>query len=196
MTGSYRRSVVATVAGALLSVALVAGSTDAAAASTPLVLTDTAIKESLGVGAVRAAGERVPCDYKVTDTVVVEAPCAGKCGVNRPYRVNRVLQMWATGTPRLKDPFCVIPYEALCTPTRALAGGEPAGEGKSSAFRCVTMLFPSFNKFCPHAPKTPGCGWETTARLSRAAATALKAAVPKVPKLWITQCKKPEVATI
>lgn len=196
MAGSCRRSVLATVAGALLSVALVAGSTGAAATSTSLDLFDTAIKESLGAGAVRDAGELVPCDYTLTDTVLVEAPCKGKCGVDRPYRVNRVLKIWATGTPRSKDPICILPYNALCTPTRAFSGGAAADEAKRPAFQCVTMLFPCFKELCPHAPKTLGCGWETTAHLSRAAAAALKAALPKMPKRSITVCTKPEVATI
>lgn len=186
MMGGSHRGVVAAVAGVFFAFAFVAASADAAATSNDAVRFTPSVKQRAGA---------IPCDYKVTDTVLVDAPCAGKCGLDRQYVVNRRVQMWMPGTPQSEKHLFQWKADFFCTPTRALGKGAPAGEGKSQPLACVEMVSPSIEKLCAIAPITVMCGWATTPRLSRAAAAALVAAVPKVSIGSITQCM-PEVATI
>lgn len=194
--GASRRAAVAAVTGVLLSVALVAAVTGSARGGSPLVRTTLAFHEPTAAdGTLAARGERIPCDYAVTNEVVVDAPCRGKCGLGRQYRVNQHIKMWAPGTRRTEKPLFGFTHDWLCTPTRALAGPARSGKAGRHALTCLSMWLPAFKELCAHMPRAPGCGWKTTPRLTAAAAAALKAAVPPPPAQHITQCRR-EPATI
>lgn len=196
MMGASRRTAVATVMGVLLSVALVAAVTGSVRAGAPAVRPALAFHELMATdGALATGDELIPCDYAVTSRVVVDAPCRGKCGLGRQYRVNQQVDMWAPGTPQTEKSLFYYTAEWLCTPTRALAGPARSGKVGRHALTCLAMWSPSYKELCVHAPKTPGCGWKTQPRLTWAAAAALKAAVPPPEKQFITQCL-PKPATI
>lgn len=175
MTGR-RRATFPAVAGTLLFVALVASFARAAAAAAPLVRASTAVNQPMGQRAIGRVAAAIPCHYNWNDTVLVEAPCPGECGVDRQYRVNRVAETWTPGMPRNETAVDGYTDEWLCTPTQVLAGARGA---VSQPLTCLRMGLPGYAELCPHAPATPGCGWVTTPRLSVSAAAAIQAAVPR-----------------
>lgn len=198
MTGACRRAAAVAVA-AVLCVALVATApAGTAAAATPLAVEASPVNELAAADADGASTIRIPCDYASTNTVTVEAPCTGTCGLDRQYRVKQRVDMWTPGTPKTEEPLFYYIVEYLCTPTRALAEDARSGRAGRHALTCLDMFAPDFKKLCVHAPATAGCGWKTAPSLTWAAAAAIKAAVPKPPKQFIAQCRRsqPVHATI
>lgn len=194
--GASRHAAVAAVTRVLLSVALVAAVTGSARGGAPLLRTPLAFHEPTAAdGTLAARGERIPCDYEVTNVVVVDAPCRCTCGLGRQYRVNQQVDLWAPGTPHAQAPRYAYTLDWLCTPTRALAAAARSGKAGRHALTCLPMTAPSYKALCAHVPRAVGCGWQTTPRLTAAAAAALKAAVPPPPAQHITQCRR-EPATI
>lgn len=184
MTGC-RRPTSPAVPGTLLLVALVAAFAGAAAATAPLVRAITAVNKPMRQGVIGRVAAAISCDYNWNDTVLVEAPCAGECGVDRQYRVHRVAFAWTPGLPRNETIVYSYIDEWLCTPTRALAGAHGA---ESQLFTCQNIVSPSYEELCPHAPATPGCGWATIPRLSVSAAKAIQAAIPSPEEERVLSC--------
>lgn len=189
MTGACHRAAVAAVAAVLLSVALRAAAPAAAAATTALAVGATPVNEaSVGDTVSSLATTRIRCDYNLTNRAYVEAPCGCNCGVGRQYRVKQRISMWVPGTPQTEPPLYYLDHEFLCTPTRALAGAARSGKAGRRPLTCMSMGFPTFEELCVHAPATPGCGWETPARLSWQAVAAINGGVSPPFEQYITQC--------
>ncbi|GAB0491677.1 hypothetical protein MMPV_002931 [Pyropia vietnamensis] len=154
-------------------------------------------KLSGNVAASAMAGGRVPCDYNVTNTVLVdERSCITyKCGLARHYRVSQRVNMWAPGTPKSKMPLFYYTIDYLCTPTRMLVGPAQHRKAGRHPLTCLAMWSPEYANLCAHAPATPGCGWESKPRLTEAAAAAIKTGVPPPQQAYITQCRVSPVKT-
>lgn len=182
MTGGCRRAAVAAVAVVVLSVA------QAGATTTPLGRADRTLHALSGKQVVGDAVQAIPCDYNWTDTVVVDAPCAGPCGVDRQYRVNRVVRVWTPGTPKTEEPLNYYKVEWMCTPTDRLVGYSRPKNPAGKPLTCLAIWEPTLPLLCAHSPATVGCGWATAPRLSGAAAAAIKAALPPPSKASITYC--------
>lgn len=142
MMTPFRYPAVSALAAVLFSVALVSSIPGAAAATIPLSFSVARLNDPSGDVTVSAmAAGRIPCDYNVTNTVLVdEYSCTTyKCSLGRQYRVTQRINMWIPGTPKTKAPLFYYNLDHLCTPTRVLTGPARHGEAGRHPLTCLAM---------------------------------------------------------